>query len=450
MEKSNKAYKILNLIPSVAFAAFAVLMVVFMCALPVAGINALGLKENFGTILSGTRFDEIVGLNSLSLTLIIVGLVTVLYAVALLINKLTVLKYRKVLGKPLYRLMEVIAVVFVLVHLVFACLVISKVNAADGGVGIIKVGAYSILTIILSIVYFVAFIVSMVSTLSYEKANPELLANWEEEGKKVKEERKESLAKKAAKKAGKKSSKYLIFTAVFAVFMVLSVGPNSPISKVVQRYESALTFDANELKSLLVNDAGSFNVSKYQIETAIGNSYVPTGATEDKENVVYYTENFIELAQKGERNAKYLLLAIEQGDERISGLLKQAKELEEEYETLAYGQAEIKYTDNGYLREVVYNAVTIEGMGSVAKKLDSVKVYKVDEVTDGTDTKKIERLAYLATYTDGSFVYARCENVAVVLEDGTTSATYEGSYVGKTMKWTDTFGSYEVVGTANN
>lgn len=450
MEKSNKAYKILNLIPSVAFAAFAGLMVVFMCALPVAGINALGLKENFGTILSGTKFDEIAGLNSLSLTLIIVGLVTVLYAVALLINKLTVLKYRKVLGKPLYRLMEVIAVAFVLVHLVFACLVISKVNAADGGVGIIKVGAYSILTIILSIVYLVAFIVSMVSTLSYEKANPELLANWEEEGKKVKEERKESLAKKAAKKAGKKSSKYLIFTAVFAVFMVLSIGPNSPISKVVQRYESALTFDANELKSLLVNDAGSFNVSKYQIETTIGNSYVPTGSTEDKENVVYYTENFVELAGKGERNAKYLLLAIEQGDERISGLLKQAKNLEEEFETLAYGQAEIKYSKEGYLKEVVYNAVTIEGMGSITKKLDSVKVFNVVETSAGTDTKKIERLAYLATYTDGSFVYARCENVAVVLENGTTSTTYEGSYVGKTMKWTDTFGSYEVVGTANN
>lgn len=450
MEKSNKAYKILNLIPAVGFAVFAVLMVVFMCALPVAGINALGLKENFGTILSGTRFDEIVGLNSLSLTLIIVGLVTVLYAVALLINKLTVLKYRKVLGKPLYRLMEVIAVVFVLVHLVFAGLVIGKVNAADGGVGIIKVGAYSILTIILSIAYLVAFIVSMAATVSYEKANPELLANWEEEGKKVKEERKESLAKKAAKKAGKKSSKYLIFTAVFAVFMVLSIGPNSPISKVVQRYESALTFDANELKSLLVNDAGSFNVSKYQIETTIGNSYVPTGSTEDKENVVYYTENFVELAGKGERNAKYLLLAIEQGDERISGLLKQAKNLEEEFETLAYGQAEIKYSKEGYLKEVVYNAVTIEGMGSISKKLDNVKVFNVVETTAGTDTKKIERLAYLATYTDGSFVYARCENVAVVLENGTTSTTYEGSYVGKTMKWTDTFGSYEVVGTANN
>ena len=37
MEKSNKSYKIFNLIPAVGFA---VLMVVFMCALPVAGINA--------------------------------------------------------------------------------------------------------------------------------------------------------------------------------------------------------------------------------------------------------------------------------------------------------------------------------------------------------------------------------------------------------------------------
>ena len=448
MEKSNKAYKILNLIPSVAFAAFAVLMVVFMCALPVAGINALGLKENFGTILSGTKFDEIAGLNSLSLTLIIVGLVTVLYAVVLLINKLTVLKYRKVLGKPLYRLMEVIAVVFVLVHLVFACLVISKVNAADGGVGIIKVGAYSILTIVLSVVYLVAFIVSMVSTLSYEKANPELLTTWEEEGKKVKEERKASLAKKVATKAGKKSSKYLIFTAIFAVFMVLSIGPNSPISKVVQRYQETQTFDAEELKKVLLADAGEFDTSKFTIETAIGNSYVPEGATEDKENVVYYTENYLELAEKGMRNQKYLLLAIEQGDERISALLKQAKSLEEEYETLAYGKVEIKYSDNGYLREVVYNAVNVEGMGSVTKKLVDVKVLKVIETTAESNTNKIAKLTYLATYADGSFIYRAETNVAVVVDDEAVT-TYEGSYVGKTMKWQDQFGKYEVVGKAN-
>lgn len=449
MEKSNKSYKIFNLIPAVGFVVFAVLMVVFMCALPVAGINALGLKENFGTILSGDRFDEIVGLNSLSLTLIIVGLVTVVYAVALLINKLTVLKYRKVLGKPLYRLMEVVAVVFALVHLVFACLVISKVNAADGGVGIIKVGAYSILTIILSVVYLVAFIVSMVSTLSYEKANPELLANWEEEGKKVKEERKTSLGKEVAKKAGKKSSKYLIFTAVFAVFMVLSIGPNSPISKVVQRYQEGQTFDAEELKKILLDDAGTFNTSKYTIETAIGNSYVPEGATEDKENVKYYSENYLEFLGKAMRNQKYLLLAAEQGDERTSALLRQGIELEIDYEALVYGQAEIKYTENGYLREVVYNAVTSSNI-NVDKKLDEVKVFKVlEDYTDSTNTtKKIEKLAYLATYKDGSFIYRTAENVSVVVDDETVSI-YEGSYVGKTMKWSDTFGSYEVVGKAN-
>lgn len=149
------------------------------------------------------------------------------------------------------------------------------------------------------------------------------------------------------------------------------------------------------------------------------------------------------------RNQKCLLLAVEQGDERISALLKQAMDLEMDYEVLVYGQAEIKYSKEGYLREVVYNAVTSSNI-NIDKKLESVKVFNVVETSAGTDTKKIERLAYLATYTDGSFVYARCENVAVVLENGTTSTTYEGSYVGKTMKWQDQFGKYEVVGTYNN
>ena len=448
MEKSNKSYKIFNLIPAVGFAVFAVLMVVFMCALPVAGINALGLKENFGTILSGDRFDEIVGLNSLSLTLLVVGLVTVLYAGALLINKLTVLKYRKVLGKPLYRLMEVVAVAFVLVHLVFAGLVIGKVNAADGGVGLIKVGAYSILTIILSIAYLVAFIVSMVATVSFEKANPELLANWVEEGKKSKADRKSSIGKKVANKASQKAIKFGVLGVVMVVAILISMGQNNPISNLVQRYEDTKTFDAETLKKVLLEDAGKFDTSKFTIETAIGNSYVPDGSTEDKENVVYYTENYLELEEKAMRNQKYLLLAIEQGDERISALLKQAKSLEEEYETLAYGKVEIKYSDNGYLREVVYNAVNVEGMGSVSKKLVDVKVLKVDEITVEKDVNKIAKLSYLATYADGSFIYRAETNVAVVVDDEAVT-TYEGSYVGKTMKWQDQFGKYEVVGKAN-
>ena len=113
-----------------------------------------------------------------------------------------------------------------------------------------------------------------------------------------------------------------------------------------------------------------------------------------------------------------------------------------------YGKVEIKYSDNGYLREVVYNAVNVEGMGSVTKKLVDVKVLKVIETTAESNTNKIAKLTYLATYADGSFIYRAETNVAVVVDDEAVT-TYEGSYVGKTMKWQDQFGKYEVVGKAN-
>ncbi len=445
---SQKAYNILRFIPATVFVIFAILMVVFIALLPVANIDAFGLNEEYGSILSGTRFDEIAGLNSLSIPLLVFALVTVIYAITLLIHKFSVLKYRKLFGNPLYKLLEVATAAFILAYLVFSIVIIGKINVADEGMEIIRVGFYPIVTIILSIVCLLGVMVSMVLYNSYEQSNPKIMEAWEEERQKEKAKTKTSTAKKVANRAGQKFVKYLILPIL--VFSVV-LGASKGISNVLQRFEDVKPFDASNLKQVLVEDAGKFEIGKSSIEFNIGKSYMSTETTEEDHNVIYYTENYIRFLKKLERNQKYTLLAIEQGDYRISGLLKQSKNLELEQQTLAYGKAEISYDEQWEINEVIYNSVVIDGFSSIVKKLDEVQIFNVVEVYSNQTqtTRKVEKIAYMATYTDGSFIYKTCENVAVVLEDGTVTTTYEGNYVGKTLTWQDEFGKYELVAPAN-
>ncbi len=442
---SNKAYKILNFIPTVAFLSFAILMVVFMALLPVANIDALGIKEKYGTILSGVRFSEITGLNSLSITLLIIALVTIIYAITLVIHKFSVLKYRKIFGVKLYKLLEVLAVLFILVYLVFSITIITKINSADDGAGIIKVGSYPILTVILSIICLLGIAVSIFLRDSHEKSNPIIVEEWEEARQEAKNKPKESVTKKVGAKFG---AKYIVLTLILVALTVL--GGTSQVADIVQRFNEK-SFNEGVLLTTIKLDDGKFELGKSEIELALGKSYVEPGSTADGKKAVYYTENYLELLGKMERNQKFAILAIEQGDYRLSGLLKQAKNLEIERETTVYGKAEITYNDNYRVTEVVYNNVVIEGIGSISKKLDKVEILKVWEVYPQQNqiTKKINEILYLATYVDGSFIYGNCKNVAIVLDDGTISNEYEGSYVGKTLTWQDEFGKYQIKATNN-
>ena len=313
-----------------------------------------------------------------------------------------------------------------------------QINSADGGVGIIKVSLYPVLTVILSGISLVVILISIALCNSYEKAHPEILQKWSKERQALKANAESSTTKKVSGFASKKFIK--ILAPLIVILLVSFVG-----TKLVARFENIVPFEANSLKQIAVTDAGNFSATKYTVEAKVGKSFVPKGATGDSKNIVYYTDNYIELYEKLERNQKYLLLAVETGDSRISSLLRQAKTLQTEYETLAYGNAKITFGDTGYLQEIVYNNVVIEGL-SVPKKLDSVKIYKVIEKDALQENRKqVEKLAYLATYADGSFIYRTADSVAVVLDDGTTSTDYEGSYAGKKLTWADEFGKYEVI-----
>ncbi len=434
-----KGYKALSAVVAIAFAVFALLVAVVMALLPVASVRVFGLKEKYGTLLTGKRFNEIPGLNGLSIGMLIFAVATIAFAVVLLAHRFSANSRRKIFSKPVYKVLEVVSVAFVLAHLILAIVVIGRINAADEGLKIIRASLSPILTIILCVICLILVGVSLVSCGKYKKANPEVLGNAQEE-KSESTENKSSVGKKAANYAGKKAIKFLI-VPIIVIALITLIG-----NKIVARFE-AKPFEVGELKKIAVADAGNFEINKYGVESKVGKSFVPSGATEDPSNLVYFTENYTNLMSKMERNQKYALLAIEKADKRISGLLKQAKNLQEERETLAYGQAEVAFSESGYLKSIVYNNVVIDGFPGIAKKLDKVQIYKVTEkvADENAGTKMAEKVAYLATYADGSFIYGTSANAKVLLADGTTATTYEGSYVGKTLVWEDEFGKYQVV-----
>ncbi|MBQ3235559.1 MAG: hypothetical protein IJA97_05320 [Clostridia bacterium] len=438
---SDKGYNFLSTFSIISFAIFTALMIAFMLLLPVARIKALGLNEKYGTILSGERFDEIRGLNGLSIVLFVLSIVAIFYTIVLLQYKFSVLKYVKAFGKPLYRLLQAISVIFVVCYLVISIIIIGKICEVDDGMRIIRVASYPILTLAVSAIYLVFSIFCIILCCLHEKLHPEIMEKWIEEGKKAKAEIKEARAKKVANRSAGKIVKLIVpLLAILAVTGVAKLG------NVGARFQDK-PFDSGSLKEIVMEDAGNFNIGKSTLESIIGSSYSPNGAPVVERNAVYYTENYVEFLGRLERNQKYALLAIEQGDSRISKLLKNAKNLEIEQETIAYGMAEITYSESGNVQEVVYDNVVVDGFGSIAKKLESVKIFEVSEKysDDSNTTRTIKEISYLATYKDGSFIYKKCSSVSVVLEDGTTSTVYEGGYAGKKLKWHDEFGSYEVI-----
>ncbi len=442
---SSKAYKVLSVMPTVCFIIFVVLTTVFLALLPVARVDAFGLKEKYGSILTGTKFDEIVGLNSLSLTLLTFAAISIIYMVVLLLTRFSTIKYRGLFGRPLYKLLELITIAFIIAYMIFSFIIINMISEADDGLKIIKASSYPILTIIVSVASLLAIVIAIILCTLHEKACPEIYEEWKAKRESIRSTAKQSAAKNVSKFASKKFIKALIPLAVIVIMVLVG---NKIGNKVTVRLEDR-PFDAGHLKQLVIKDAGKFELSKYTIEMELGKAFAPIGAAENEKTDLYYTDNYEKLLKKAERNQKYMLYALERGDYRISGLLKQARNLLIEMETMAYGKAEIVYNENSCVTAVTYNNVVIEGNTSIAKKLVNVQVFDVwERYFEQSDTMRyIERIEYLATYTDGSFIYGSCNDVVALQEDGTTTATYEGTYVGKTLKWQDAFGEYEIVAT---
>lgn len=450
VQKSKKSvnHKILTYIPLIAFAVFVVLMGIMMYKLPVAKVNLYDLNEKFGSVFNADRFDEIAGLSALS-AIMLIGYVAMILCLIffLLFRAAPAYKYTKTFNKPFYKIMEIISSVLVLVYLVFDFVMIGQIKAADHGLKIIKLGSYPILSTILTFVCLIVIVGSLVLCYIQEKTNPKIMENWLVEREQAKEKAKTSKNRKENQGPISK-----VISVVLILGLVI-LGSKSAFgsSGVSDRFITDKSFNVEILEKLLSNNSN--NIYARDITEKIGNpdespDTIPSDGIYD---VTYYTSEYSDLLKQAKYNQKYLLVAIENGDRAlVSEILKRQKNLEEEKEVLAYGKLKIEYTRNplytaSYVEKAAYNSMVVNDTSLTSKQLKSVSVYNVNEVSATEGTKKIESITYLAKYTDGSFIYATCENVNVVLDNGTTSNTYEGSYSNKTFKWNDEFGTYEQV-----
>lgn len=447
LKLKDKTYKILTYIPVIAFAAFVVLMGIMMFKLPVAKIGLYDLDEKFGTVFSADRFDEIAGLSVLSAIVIIGFMATILcFIFFLLFRSAPAYKYTKTFNRPFYKILEIVSSVFVLVYLVFGFIMIGQIKAADQGLNIINVGLYPILSTILSFVCFVLIVGSLTLCRIHEKNNPDVMKNWLE--------KREQALEKAKTSKNRKENQGPVSKAISLVILVgfVILGSTSAFgsSGFSDRFITDKSFNVESLEKLLSSKS---NIYVSDVTARIGNAdeSPDTIPESGKYEVTYYTSEYSELIKNAKYNQKYLLVAIEHGDRAlVSEILKRQKNLQEEQEVLAYGKVEIEYTRTplytaSWVKKAAYNSMVVNGASISSKTLESISVYKVNETTTEAGTKKIESITYLAKYSDGSFIYNTCESVNVVLENGTTSSTYEGSYVNKTFKWTDEFGTYEQV-----
>ncbi len=437
---SAKMYKALSVIPAAVMLAFSVLSIIFM-ALPVASVKFYDLKEKFGSIFTAERFDEIAGLMTLSTIILVFNLVMLLFSIVSMARRYGLQKYYQVAGKPTYRLFDLLSLLFVGAELIFAAIVATKIIGADEGFGILRVSYYPVMSIIFSVIALLVLCCAIYMRRAYEKYNENALAEWVAERQAI--IKKHGSLNQAAKKGSKRALVFLVIPVIIAATILPTFIGGAPLSLLTNRI-TASGFSGKALDELVIYENEKFLLDTFYKEK-LGEPYIPTGSESDDAHLEYYTENYFRALGQLERYEKYAVLAIQNGDDNISSLLKHLYQLREEQQFLAYGKATIDF-DGSHLSKIVYDAVVVDGHSAVNKKLDAVEIYKIYGTT-GTSNElgHISSLMYKATYTDGSFIYSTAYGVSVVSEDGTEGAGYEGSYVGKTIKWTDEFGAYEVL-----
>lgn len=180
-------FGILKYVPIVAFALFAVLLFAFYAA-PVAVMPAqefLGEKipsESYGNVYSmySGILSEIPELKSAMLTLIILAIVTLIFAIVnTVINFIPGIKNKEVnlLDKvklPLGTLLSYVSFVFYLVFFIPGCVICGKISALDEGMEVLAAGACPTLLIVFSIIFLVLGAGSVVARYLLNKKNPAL------------------------------------------------------------------------------------------------------------------------------------------------------------------------------------------------------------------------------------------------------------------------------------
>ncbi len=151
-----KAYRAMGLASGWMFVLYAVLMLIFM-ATPVAAAT-IGKGSSFGNVyaLGGV----VTGLRGACIAAIIFAVLAVLVAAVVALYQLTA--SGKSGFSPLYMPLALSACVFYIIQFIIACAMLGIVGGVDGGVGLIKAGAYPVLALIFSILWLIVGVALLV------------------------------------------------------------------------------------------------------------------------------------------------------------------------------------------------------------------------------------------------------------------------------------------------
>ncbi len=415
----DKYYTKLKLVPFITYIAYMVLSALFLFACPVAVVKVAGVK--YGSVFSAKSFNEIPGLNNVATALRIVAILALIYTLMYTIYRFVSLRYARVGKVRVSFILEIVSAVLVFAFFVFACIIAGVINTADKGIDLVSVGAYSILTIILSIFALILIISTVVVCYLYEKQHPELEEEFDKQYEIAKEKEKKRKKKEISTRQ-KITGVVAGIVCIIAIFICLG---DSGI------FEFEKSFNAKKLQSIALADNGELKITKSTLVKKIGDSYLEIDEEADNTYSTYYTSNYVSLKRKKERLSKYsekasLEKMLEWADYEMQLYMDEAN--------MTYGEANITFDKYQGVESIIY---TINSPKSTSRKLINTKVMKVVEKNADNGKKSIDYIVFMGTYSDGSFVYAKVNGiyVNVKLVDGNLENEYEGSYKDYELVW---------------
>lgn len=447
---AEKYYKVIKLVPALSFMLFVLLNTLAICLFPIAKITAFGLNESYGTILSSDKLDEFWGLKKFSIAILIAMLVTIIFLIVLVVFEFgKKSRYSKMFKVPTSLVLEITSMAFILVNFIFACVVSSKVKFADEELGIIKVGAYSIVTIVFGVICLLLIIAGLVLRIMNEKAHPEIKAQWEVDGiaqRQISKEKSEKRKEKLRQHQGKFSFSLLKYIIIVPVVYAVVFGGGKLYYQVYDTFVDrlAVSFSGDTLKNYLIK-SGIPNVMTMELILGMPNDTqeINNGSYSKSYVYTYYTDNYEYFQKRKDRNERFSELALLSGDgELFSALATQSITLSMEESTLAYGSAIIDTSDNTVIYR--YNSPMASRTIINTQVISASTIYE-----DGNEALKVK---YLASYSDGSYVYATSEYVTIETENG-SSRYFDNidDIVGKKISWSaySLGGTCEVVFNSN-
>lgn len=422
----DKYYAKLKLVPPLTFLAYMVLSALFLFVCPVAVVKVAGVK--YGSVFSGKLFNEIPGLNNVAIVLRIVAIISIIFTLIYVLYRFVTFKYARIGKVRVSFIFEILSAVFVFVLFVLDCIVAGVINTADKGIDLVLVGSYSILGIILSIFALMLIISTTVACYLYEKQHPELEVEFDKNYEIAKEKAK-NRKKKEISTRQKISGVVAGIICIICIFICLGDAGVFSFDK---------SFNAKTLRSMILADNGELNITKTGLVKKFGDAYVSINTEEDADSrySTYYTSNYVKLKRKQERFSKYSEKA---SLEKMIEWASYEYQLMTDEANMTYGEASITFNKYQGVEQIIY---TVHSPKSSSKKLIDTKVMKVVETNPDNDgIKEIDYIVFMATYSDGSFVYAKCNTVGVKLinNDYYTFDGYKGSYTDYELGWS--FGS---------